>query len=85
MHYTTYSGTSNATLQTRKSKYVLLLTWVLTYSKSGEAELYYYVMNGRTGEVCGKLSINKGKLRLYGLGLSALCFALYCVAAYFLF
>ena len=27
---------------------------------------YYYAMNGRTGEVCGKLPINKGKLYLTG-------------------
>ena len=84
VHYTSYSGASSARMKDKKCKYVLLPTWVLTYAKSGEKEPYYYAMNGRTGEVCGKLPINMGKLRLYGLGLAALCFAVYCVIAYFL-
>ena len=85
VHFTTYSGTAGGNVLDKLSQYVLLPTWVLTYTKSGQKEPYYYVMNGRTGEVCGKLPINKGKLRLYGLGLATACFALYCVAAYFLF
>ena len=85
LHYTTYTGSASATVRAKDSRYVLLPTWVLTYTKSGEKVPYYYAMNGSTGEVCGKLPINKGKLRLHGLALAALCFALYCVAAYFLF
>ncbi|MDD3214721.1 MAG: TFIIB-type zinc ribbon-containing protein [Eubacteriales bacterium] len=85
LHYNSYSGSSSAVVKDSQSKYVLLPTWVLTYPKPGLKEPYYYVMNGRTGEVCGKLPINKGKLRLYGLGLAAACFVVYCVAAYFLF
>ena len=83
--YPTYTGGSTAALKQRDSRYVLLPTWVLTYPKPGEKEPYYYVMNGHTGEVCGKLPINRGKLRLHGFLLAALCFAVYCVAAYFLF
>lgn len=79
------SGNASARTLAKKSRYVLLPTWVLTYPKSGEKEPYYYVMNGRTGTVCGKLPINKGKLWLYGLGLAAVCYTVYCVAAYFLF
>lgn len=85
IHLPVYTGTASAQMTAKRSQYVLLPTWVLTYVKSGEKNPYYYVMNGCTGEVCGKLPINKGKLRLYGLGLAALCFAVYCVAAYFLF
>jgi len=85
VHYTSYSGSSSADVKSKSSKYVLLPTWVLTYTKSGQKEPYYYAMNGRTGEVCGKLPIDKGKLRLFGLGLAAACFVVYCVAAYFLF
>ena len=85
VHYTTHTGTASASLLDKQSRYVLLPTWVLTYRKSGEKEPYFYAMNGRTGEVCGKLPINKGKLRLYGLMLAGVCFAVYCVAAYFLF
>ena len=85
VHYTAYNGSSTANIKNRQSKYVLLPTWVLTYIKGGEKDPYYYVMNGRTGSVCGKLPINKGKLRLYGLGIAVALFAVYCVAAYFLF
>ena len=85
IHYTSYAGSSTAHMKDKNSKYVLLPTWVLTYRKAGEKEPFYYAMNGRTGEVCGKLPINMGKLRLYGLGLAALCFVVYCAAAYFLF
>lgn len=85
IHFPIYTGQASAQVKGKRSQYVLLPTWVLTYPKAGEKEPYYYVMNGCTGEVCGKLPINKGKLRLYALGLAALCFAAYCVAAYFLF
>ncbi|NLI19942.1 MAG: TFIIB-type zinc ribbon-containing protein [Clostridiales bacterium] len=85
LHYTSYSGSSSAQMMDKQCRYVMLPTWVLTYQKGGEKEPYYYVMNGSTGEVCGKLPINRGKLRLYALGLSALLFAGYCAAAYFLF
>ena len=85
VNFATYTGGSSAALRQRDSRYVLLPTWVLTYPKPGEKEPYYYVMNGHTGEVCGKLPINRGKLRLHGFLLAALCFAVYCVAAYFLF
>jgi DNA-directed RNA polymerase subunit RPC12/RpoP len=85
VHYTSYSGTSSARLKEKQSRYALLPTWVLTYPVAGQQEPYYYAMNGRTGEVCGKLPINKSKLWLHGLGLAALCFVAYCVAAYFLF
>ena len=85
VHYTAQSGSASASVNNSSSQYVLLPTWVLTYHKSGEKDPYFYAMNGRTGEVCGKLPINRGKLRMVGLGLSAILFAAYCVAAYFLF
>jgi len=85
VHFPTYQGKAEGRVLRQSSKYVLLPTWVLTYIKSGEKEPYYYVMNGRTGQVCGKLPIDKGKLRLTALGITAILFAAYCVAAYFLF
>ena len=85
VHFPTYQGSAQARVLAQKSRYVLLPTWVLTYTKGGEKEPYYYVMNGRTGEVCGKLPIDGGKLRLTALGIAAILFAAYCVAAYFLF
>ena len=68
-----------------RDEVVQLIAEDLGLPVKGQEEPYYYAMNGRTGEVCGKLPINKGKLRLYGLGLAAACFVVYCVAAYFLF
>ncbi len=85
MHYTSYSGSSSAAMKDKQCKYTLLPTWVLTYTKAGQKEPYYYAMNGRTGEVCGKLPVDRNKLWLAGLGVAAACFALFCVAAYFLF
>ncbi len=85
VHYNSVSGSSTASLVDKECRYTLLPTWVLTYVKTGQKVPYYYAMNGRTGEVCGKLPLNKTKLRLWGLGLAAGCFILYCAAAYFLF
>ena len=85
VHFDSYNGSSSAELLSKECRYTMLPTWVLTYVKPGEKEPYYYAMNGRTGEVCGKLPIQKSKLRLWGLGIAAACYVLYCVAAYFLF
>jgi len=65
---------------------VLLPTWVLTYKghKDREGHPYYYVMNGRTGAVCGKLPINRGKLLGFGLMIGGVVFAVLCIASYFL-
>ena len=85
IQHQSYTGSSSAQTRDQSCRYALLPTWVLTYPVPGQKEPYFYAMNGRTGEVCGKLPINWGKLRLAGLGLAAACFVLYCVAAYFLF
>lgn len=57
-------------------RYMLLPAWVLTYKGKDSNEPYYYMMNGQTGAVCGKLPLKKGKLALcsalVGLGLFAL-------------
>lgn len=45
-----------------KMRYVLLPAWVLTYKSGSPDAVYYYMMNGQTGEVCGKLPIDKGRL-----------------------
>lgn len=56
---------------------VLLPTWVLTY-KGGRSS-YFYMMNGQTGSVCGKLPINQKKLLLWSIGAGAAVFALLCL------
>ena len=58
---------------------VLLPTWVLTYRGDRGKQAYYYMMNGQTGTVCGKLPINGKKLALWSIGIGAAVFALLCL------
>lgn len=51
-------------------RYTLLPVWVLTYREKGN-QIYYFAMNGQTGEIVGKLPVDRKKL----YGLSALIFA----------
>lgn len=54
--------------------YVLLPVWVLTY-RSGK-DMYYFAMNGQTGEICGKLPIDTRKLGITCAGIFAVVTAL---------
>lgn len=85
LSYQSHNGTTDAKLKQSNSQYVLLPTWVISYHRAGDKEPYYFAMNGCTGEVCGKLPIAGGKLWLTGGLLSAACFGVYCLMAYFLF
>lgn len=40
--------------------YVLLPVWILTYRQKGA--LFYFAMNGQTGEICGQLPVDYRKL-----------------------
>lgn len=73
----TTSSHSNVTIdsvhaQTLKGqwRYVLLPVWILTY-RSGQ-EMYYFALNGQTGQICGRLPLNTKKLALH-------CFALFAI------
>lgn len=84
--YDTLNGDTSVDVKTIKSQYMLLPTWVLTYpNKNNKDDPYYYAMNGCTGEICGKLPVAKKKLWRTGLLVGLAVFALFCVAAYFLF
>lgn len=50
--------------------YCLLPVWTITY-KGRNGKIYYYSMNGQTGEVCGELPIDHKKLGLVSGGVSA--------------
>lgn len=67
-----------------KKRYVLLPVWVLTWKGGKEGVPYYYLMNGQTGKVCGKLPINKAKLLGWALGLGALVAGLLMAGGWFL-
>lgn len=84
--YQTCSASTTATVKKIKTKYVLLPTWVLTYpNKKNKDEPYYYVMNGCTGQVCGKLPVDQGRLWRHGLLIGLTVAAVFCALAYFLF
>jgi len=76
--FDTLSGTSSFRLTKASLRSLLLPAWVLTYRGKGDKEPYYYMMNGQTGEVCGKLPINKGKLWAWAGGIFAAVFGLLC-------
>lgn len=74
--YDTLKGEATFQPTRTRMRYMLLPAWVLTYKGGTNGEPYYYMMNGQTGAVCGKLPLKKGKLALcsalVGLGLFAL-------------
>ena len=86
VHYERESLSSSTSVKRMKTRYVLLPTWVLTYpNKQNKDDPYYYAMNGCTGEVCGKLPIDRKKLYLTALAVGAAVFAVGCVLSYLLF
>lgn len=60
------------------AKYMLLPAWVLTWKGGSDGVPYYYMMNGQTGKVCGKLPIDKKRLFAAALGAGIAVFLLIC-------
>ncbi|MGN1021701.1 MAG: hypothetical protein ACI4O7_15160 [Aristaeellaceae bacterium] len=78
--YDTLNGSTAFRAEKTRMRYVLLPAWVLTWKgrgKGGNAS-YYYMMNGQTGEVCGKLPVNRGRLLVWCLGAGLIVFGLLC-------
>ncbi len=78
------NGETTFTPEKVESRYVLLPAWVLTWKGGKDGVPYYYMMNGQTGRVCGKLPINKGKLWSVALGAGLVVFALLCAGGKFI-
>ncbi len=74
--FNTLTGETSLRRTNVTSRYVLLPAWVLTFKGGRDGVPYYYMMNGQTGRVCGKLPINRGKLYAWALGAGAIVFAL---------
>ena len=55
--------------------YCLLPVWTITY-KGSDGKIYYYSMNGQTGEICGELPVDNRKLALVSGGISVAIFIL---------
>lgn len=84
LSYGSYTVNTTAKLKGLKTRYMLLPTWVLTYpNKHDPKSPYYYVMNGCTGEVCGKLPIDKKKLYLSSGIIAAAVLAAGLLLSYF--
>ncbi len=76
--YVALHGETRFTPTNVKTKYVLLPAWVLTYKGGKDEEPYYYMMNGQTGRVCGRLPIDKKRLLATALGAGIAVFLLLC-------
>ena len=86
LHYDRCNVTPSSRVRSINSRYVLLPTWILTYpNKNDPQDPYYYALNGCTGEVCGKLPVDKSKLRRKALMVFGVVFVIACLASYFLF
>jgi len=78
------NGETSFAAQKVEARYVLLPAWVLTWKGGKDGVPYYYMMNGQTGRVCGKLPINKKKLWAYAIGAGLVVFALLCAGGKFI-
>ena len=84
------SGLAGLTGDTRfeptrtKLRYALLPAWVLTWRNGHSDRVYYYMMNGQNGKVCGKLPVNLPKLLATCAVLGAAVFGLMCAGGAFL-
>lgn len=62
--YSSYSFSGKDFTTTREGwKYVLFPVWTVTY-KGKNGKMYYYSLNGQTGNVCGELPVDTKKLAI---------------------
>lgn len=66
---------SQMSFRSEEWAYCLLPVWTITY-KGRDGKIYYYSMNGQTGEVCGELPVDHKKLALVSGGVSLAIFIL---------
>ena len=62
--YDSLTGRAAFKVDKARMRSILLPAWVLTYRGGKDHKPYYYMMNGQTGAICGKLPINWKKLLL---------------------
>ncbi len=80
--YASLVGSTTMKLKGNRYRYALLPAWVMTY-RGEQGKMYYYAMNGQTGEVCGVLPVDKKKLLLHGGVLAALVCGMMLAVFYF--
>jgi len=64
-------------------QYCLLPVWTITY-KGTDGKIYYYSMNGQTGEVCGELPVDHKKAAFVSGVVSAVILILGLLGGYFI-
>ena len=62
--------------------YVLLPVWVLTYPSGGQT--YYFAMNGQTGNVCGRLPVDTGRLGIFAAVIGLINMLVCMIGGYFI-
>ena len=82
--YDSLTGSTNFKSDKARMRSILLPAWVLTYRGGKDQKPYYYMMNGQTGAICGKLPINWKKLILTAVIAGGAVFALLCAGGAFL-
>lgn len=61
--YASFSSEGTQTAFDRQDwRYALLPVWLLTYHDKRSGKLYYFAMNGQTGEIVGELPLSRGRL-----------------------
>lgn len=80
----TLNGKTHFTPGKTDMRYALLPAWVLTYKGGKDGKPYFFMMNGQTGNVCGKLPVDKGRLLISCLAAGAAVFALLCLGGKFI-
>lgn len=63
--------------------YCLFPVWTVTY-KGRDGKIYYYSMNGQTGEICGELPIDKKKLTLTSIAITLVILVIGLIGGFFL-
>ena len=76
--FNSLSGETRFSATNVKSRYILLPAWVLTYKGGKDGVPYYYMMNGQTGRVCGKLPLDKKRVLATALGVGLAVFLVLC-------
>ncbi len=82
--FNSLDGDTAFTPESVEMKYVLLPAWVLTYKGGKDGAPYYYMMNGQTGRVCGRLPLDKKRVAACALGVGLAVFLLLCGGGAFL-
>lgn len=82
--YETLRGDTDFKCRRMDARYVLLPAWVLTWTGGKNKTPYYYMMNGQTSKICGKLPINYAKLWTVASVAGAIVFGLLCAGGKFI-